>query len=479
MVDSTRGGWTQAHIDSFARSLIDDDPDNDRDIFPRIWNYYCHGDSAPEYDAVRFVVNGKTYTRIRTDIYFQEDCCINTCGEGGCPSSWSSDCKRGNFVECGGYGVYRGQNRLVTTGGLCPADRPDTPEFVARSSVWSHELAHLCDKANKRFIDPANSELLATGAEYLSGERWNKYPDNPRATEYDVSLMTGNPNNLNCNGSETRCKYNQYRLFNAYLFEHFSGSADSLDLVYRWMRYQEDGKYLTSFRGLGNVLMEPPFAERIEGETPAEKMGNLYQRFAMARFADEPHAFDGRFGFGPEVSPRFMRFFEWHEKAALARSRVVPPVIRIRADAAPDTVTEWQDSEQPSAEPEPLRVVTTGTDYILFVADSASFAGDDRTLRIRILGTGPVPANQSFRLGTLSYDRPRLPLYDQVPIAAVEDVGGPSLSPADTLDVEFTVDGFGGETQAVAVVFSMVEATLSESFWGVEDMDYRVVYSLD
>jgi hypothetical protein len=473
MVDSLDGGWNQEDIDRFANALINDDPDDDQDIFPRIWNYFCHGDSAAAHDSVRFVVGGKTFTKIRTDVYFQADCCLNTCGEEGCPNTWSSDCKRGGWIECNGFGVYRGENRFAIAGGLCPAERPLSPKEVA-APVWSHELSHLCDKANKRFVDTANSELLATAAEYLAGDRWTRRPDIPRSTEYDVSLMTQNRNNLRCAGSEVRCKYNQYRLWNGYLFEHFSGSADSLDIVYRWIRYQEDGEYITSFRGLGHVLMESPFANRVDGETPAEKMGALYQRFAIARYVDEPSAFEGRYGFGPEVSPRHMRFFEWPDTVAISRARAVPPVIRV--GDRPDTLSEWRDPVQPWAEPEPCRVLTTGTDYLLFLAD-LSITGE-RMLSIRIRGQEPIPENQSFRIGPVTYDRLDSVLYDHVPVSVVENVGVPHVYPAETLDVEFTVAEFGAGAQAVLVVFSMVQETLTKEFRGVENMDYEVIYSL-
>lgn len=478
MVDSANGGWTQADIDSFCLNLIDADPDNSDDIFPLIWNYYCHGDSAAAYDSVFFQTGKKPFDRIRTDLYFQEDCCINTCDDGGCPGTWSKTCRQGGWIECGGFGVYRGENRFSTAGGLCPDEVPFRPWQVARSPVWSHELSHLCDKANKQFIDPANSEMLATGAEYLAGERWNHWPDIPRSTEYDVSLMTGNPNNHSCGGNETRCKYNQYRLFNAYLFEHFSGEADSLDLVYRWLRYQENGKYITTFRGLGHVITEEPFADRIPGVGPHEKMGALYHRYAIARYVDEPVAFEGIFGFGEEVSPRFMRFFEWPDTVAMPRSKVIPPVIQVGVDTM-GSMSEWRDPVQPWAGAEPLRVLTTGTDYLLFVADSTLSSTESRTLRIQIRGTEPIPENQSFRIGYAAYDTAAVPLYDHVPVQMVENVDLPHVLPEDTLDMVFTIPDFGAGTRGAVVVFSMVQEELQKSFWGVMNMDYEISYRLE
>ena len=456
MVDPAHDGWTQDDIVSLARMLV-----LKPGILSRVWNYYGPGSSRDAEHPFSFALRGRTYSRIRVDVYFQEDCCRNKCGGGGCPGSWPDSCREGDWVECSGFGVYRGENRFMVGGGVCPEPGPRRPEVVAAGTM-AHEMAHLCHNVRDPYADTAFSELLATGAEYLTGERWKGPVLQPRSSEYDVSLKSGNENNLRCVGSESICKYNHYRLWNAYLFSHFSESPDSLDLVYRWIHHGRP-----SWGGLAQVLLEEPFASSLPGGSPGEKLGTLYQRFAMARYMDA----SGDYGFGGDVSPGAMHFFEWPDTLALPRCRVIPPVVRLGTNGA-RTFTSWRDPVQPWAGEEPCRVLTTGTDYWIALATP----GRERALNVRVRGRHPVPANQSFRLGYVTYAASDSMLCRKAPLEIVENVMN-TASLGDSLDVRFRVPHFGSTAKSVLVVLSMVEKEPTDSFWGVQSFDYEIAFS--
>jgi hypothetical protein len=455
MLDASQDGWSQDDIVALARMLV-----VKPGILTRVWNYYGPGSGSITGFPFSFTSRGKTYARIRVDVYAQEDCCRNKCGGGGCPGSWPDSCREGDWVECGGFGVYRGGNWFMVGGNLCPEPTPRRPVVVAGGTM-AHEMAHLCHFVRDPYADSGFSELLATGAEYLTGERWQEPVLNPRSSEYDVSLKSGNQNNLRCVGSEAICKYNQYRLWNAYLFTHFPGAADSLDLVYRWIHHGRP-----SWGGLGQVLLQEPFASQIPGGSAGEKLGTLYQRFAMARYMDA----SGDYGFGPEVSPWAMHFFEWPDTAALIRARAIPPTVRL-GQTASRSYTSWQDPVQPWGGDEPCRVLTTGTDYWIALATP----GRERTLNVRIRGRQPVPENQAFRLGYVTYADADSMLCRKPPLEVVENVID-AAAIRDSLDVRLNVPHFGGTAKSVLLVLSMVEKEPTLSFWGVQSFDYEITF---
>jgi hypothetical protein len=456
MLDASQDGWSQDDIVALARMLV-----VKPGILTRVWNYYGPGSGSITGFPFSFTSRGKTYARIRVDVYAQEDCCRNKCGGSGCPGSWPDSCREGDWVECGGFGVYRGGNWFMVGGNLCPEPTPRRPVVVAGGTM-AHEMAHLCHFVRDPYADSGFSELLATGAEYLTGERWQEPVLNPRSSEYDVSLKSGNQNNLRCVGSEAICKYNQYRLWNAYLFTHFPGAADSLDLVYRWIHHGRP-----SWGGLGQVLLQEPFQSQIPGGSAGEKLGTLYQRFAMARYMDAP----GDYGFGPEVSPRAMHFFEWPDTAALIRARAIPPTVRL-GQTASRTYTSWRDPVQPWGGDEPCRVLTTGTDYWIALATP----GRERTLNVRIRGRQPVPENQTFRLGYVTYADADSMLCRKPPLEVVENVIE-AAAIRDSLDVRLNVPHFGGTAKSVLLVLSMVEKEPTLSFWGVQSFDYEITFA--
>ena len=456
MLEPAPEGWSQNDIVALARMLV-----VNPGTLKRVWDYYGPGSGTIPGHPFSFALHGKTYSRIRLDVYSQLDCCRNKCGGGGCPDAWPDSCREGNWVECGGFGMYRYGNWFMVGGSVCPDLVPRRPEVIAKGTV-AHEMAHLCHFVLDPYADTGFSELLATGAEYVTGERWAGPVLHPRSTEYDVSLKTGNANNLRCVGSEAICKYNHYRLWNAYLFTHFPGAADSLDLVYRWIHH---GK--PSWGGLAQVLLEEPFASRIPGTSAGEKLATLYQRFAMARYMDS----SGDYGFGPEVTPKAMHFFEWPDTLAIPRARVIPPAIRLGPNAS-YTFTAWRDPVQPWGGDEPCRVLTTGTDYWVLLAKP----GRERMLTVRIQGRRHIPQNQSLRLGYATYAASDSVLCGKAPLQVVENAI-PGTAPGDSLDVRVHLPQFGGKVNSVLVVLSMVEKEPSETFWGVEAFDYAISFS--
>ena len=461
MLDPSQSGWSERDVLSFARLLMAPAKSPRPGILSRVWDYYGPKNAGSPEEGLSLTTHGRRYSRFRVDVYFQDDCCRNRCGGEGCPAAWPDSCKDGGWVECGGFGVFRGGNWIMVSGGNCPDPSPVSPE-VAAGPVVAHEMAHLSHMARDPYADVAFSELLAVGAEYVTGERWQKPSPNPRSTEYDVSLKSGSEDNVRCAGREVLCKYQQFRLWNAYLFSHFSGSGvDSLDLVYRWVH-----RDTLSWRGLAMTLLEEPFARQIDGKTGGEKLGNLYHRFAMARYMDT----NGVFGFGPDVSPRAMRFFEWPDTLALPRRQAVPPVVRLRSDER-RAFSSWRDPVQPWAGEEPCRVLTTGSDYWVVLAAG----GSERPLSIHV--RGPVPPNQSFRLGYATYAERDSVLCRKTPLSVAEDVIKGSALHGDTLDAEFVVPGFGGGVGSVLVVLSMVESEPTETFWGVRAADYEIAFS--
>ncbi|NNF07846.1 MAG: hypothetical protein HKN21_13870, partial [Candidatus Eisenbacteria bacterium] len=214
MLDSTNGGWAQADVDSLTLSIFDNDSTNTTDVFPLLWEYFCHGDDAAAVDSVDFTIksNSSHFTTIDLWVYDQEDF--------GCP-------RVSNI--CAGFGYYvPGTNDFYTLGARLGQDAVD-PKTVASDNGTTHELTHLMDAINRDSNDDKvysggpvawpNSELISTLGEYHAGARWDgQYLT--YSPEYDVSLMCCNDNNFedlgspgNPGTSETRAKYIVYRLW--------------------------------------------------------------------------------------------------------------------------------------------------------------------------------------------------------------------------------------------------------------------------
>jgi len=170
------------------------------------------------------------------------------------------------------------------------------------------------------------------------------------------------------------------------------------------------------------------------------------------------------------VSPRAMHFFEWPDTAALIRARAIPPTVRL-GQTASRTYTSWRDPVQPWGGDEPCRVLTTGTDYWIALATP----GRERTLNVRIRGRQPVPDNQTFRLGYVTYADADSMLCRKPPLEVVENVIE-AAAIRDSLDVRLNVPHFGGTAKSVLLVLSMVEKEPTLSFWGVQSFDYEITF---
>jgi hypothetical protein len=505
LVDHATTGWSADSVDAFTRAIHDSAAAGGPQLFKKIWDFYCYTDSAAGADTISFkqVVGFNqtaTFNKIDAHVYH------------------SADFSSGYEAACNGY--FRPGTGIIAVAAACGNSSlpPKNPFRVARELGFAHELAHLCDYANKAALakvqaNVMNSEALSTGAEYVGGARWRNY--GLRSPEYDVSLMYGNSNNFAPPGGAVLFPYDHWRLFNAYLFTHLTGytSADSSTLVYKWIRQNTPtvGER-TGFVGLGTTLMQGPFASQIPGSRAAEKLGNLMHRFAIARYLNNSSYAGGIYGFGTEVSTTYFRLFNWIDQA-FARVRTLPPLRKLGAphgDGLPDTLSKLIDPVDPIPSTaqnkkhlteccyqgqyyEPVRIVMSGSDYFIFSADSTYFATNhDRELSIRVRGTEAVPFYSSggiylrtgFRLGYVTYDSYDSVLVGKTILSSTETVPITYVASGDTLDTSFTIPRFGKTNKGVLVVFTMVPDSLTvytnfgnQNGFGLDyDMNYVLIH---
>src|SRR5262245_21731917 len=74
MLEPAEGAWSQDDIVALERKLI-----VNPGILQRVWQYYGPDSAAVSGYPFSFTSHGKTYSRIRVDVYAQQDCCRNKC----------------------------------------------------------------------------------------------------------------------------------------------------------------------------------------------------------------------------------------------------------------------------------------------------------------------------------------------------------------------------------------------------------------
>lgn len=116
--DHVLSRWDTEDFNYFIEKVLDDDPDNSDDIFPKVWDYLCFGDTDPSYDGVEFVILSTTYDKIIIRLFDRSDV-----------SSCCSYPVYGN--ECNGYS-YLTPRRWFDRHGLAP-DRSSSDEAACRA----------------------------------------------------------------------------------------------------------------------------------------------------------------------------------------------------------------------------------------------------------------------------------------------------------------------------------------------------------
>jgi hypothetical protein len=324
-----------------------------------------------------------------------------------CPANFQGDCdtlsrapyfcdKTQQSPESRGWGTFDfntvlfNVNKSQAVGcGLHTSAELAPPEEEAYRSGFAHELQHLAGGGTLEFA--------ATSGEYLAGARWEN--------SQGMSLVNQGMRELNA-GSES--PYNIYRLFHAYVFGHFAGSpaTPTDDLYYKSTRYVAPGDTAShglTYLGIAQTLASD-FAGSVPGADGHEMLGNLYHRFALARFADDSTGYAGGiYGFGDSgVSPRHFGWFEFFDYCN-ANKRVdwIPPDLTVHPGAV-GTISVWTDPDS-TLESRQLQLESFGSEYLIFRADSSYFATQPaRTLNLSVTSV-PLPINHAVKIGYLEY----------------------------------------------------------------------------
>ena len=468
-------GWSASAFDTFMTTIVDADTSTYNDVFPIVWDYFCFKDNAPTADSINFVLGSTTYTKINVALYHDLDFFHDYPSADGCDSTdnicddvfrpYESEGKGG---QCLNNLFYSVNHRLGWKQPLCSLQ---SGEEGARNLGFAHELQHLCDlvNINGTFRDNLASEFLSTAGEYVGGTRW-KNAQHVKEVNEGVGHVPSRD-----------APYNLYRLFNAYLFGHLSGSPSDLTDDYLYQVIRKDATNSVSWADMAAVLNDE-FSSEVPGADGTAKLEELYQRFAIARFADDSTYAGGIYGFGDSgVSSRDFGWFEWTDTNE-PRVNWMPPDLLLGEDVrlnGPYTISNWSDpvDSVSTTTTRQLRLLRLGSEYCILRADPSFLGGgDSRTLHFEVHSSSSVPAGTAVRVSYIAYADEAGDLFDQAIHSVVSDV--PVVS-SDTLSVPFEVPNFGDSIEAVVVVASMVEDPPSGTTWGGHGgLDISFTYGL-
>jgi len=293
MTDTVDANWEQSAVDWLALNIMDNDSTNtSNDLFAMVWDYFCIagvGDLNPSYAGVKFWLAGQdsAFTKIKITLYSPVDL--------GTPCAFQDGGSYPDVLCRGNATVLRNEIFLNAT---------SSGAWEARGH-FAHEFQHLCWAANgfqqTLGFDNAN-ETLATLAEHFA--------DTPRIAAnypYDSSVLR----------RETCDQYSKYqieRLWMTYLYETFKGGAGiSDDVIFRWIRDLTPTADQMKLTSLAEALWDPAYssASWAGGNSATERLDNVFQHFAVAKFANAPDfAPNSRYGIGTANSVLDFHFFE-------------------------------------------------------------------------------------------------------------------------------------------------------------------------
>lgn len=278
----------------------------------------------------------------------------------------------------------------------------------------------------------------------------------------------------------------------AYLFEAFDGSAATItdDLVYRWLRKEVNGQKRITMRHLAAVLAEPDFAW-IGGITGDQRLSNLFQSFAVAKFSNAVNfATDGRFGYSAYDPMRETAMFKdectWYRALCQTppetpippdldcplgpsvplisigcwNARILPPDFLLNASIENNTHLETglyalnvPGSPSFDGSKDLIDVALYGTDYIIFRADEYYQDGEEHVFHFDLRGLNPVPASGDIvKVWAVGYDAYE-GMLNQQPGSVI------FVQPLTVVNnnASLVVTSFGGRVLSVVIVVTLVE----------------------
>jgi DNA-binding beta-propeller fold protein YncE len=481
------GGWRHCQFDSVANTLLAGTSAPFSGRFPKQSDYFSFRDldSRPDYLLIPIPGSpGDTLTHIDLEIYHEEDRCTVIEGTGGYASGEVASVLGSAPGDC---------NDMVVE------PRTSARAVAVDSYVLSHEIGHVLSALNHNDVGNAFSdEFFATLNEYVAGSRYtgstHAFP-----VDYDISLHhLASPNFEVDRSGRYIDKYDEYRLFGAYLFHQFPGPSPSAtdDLVYQWVRTTSgyDSTYgaypRITLPGLAYYLddahlpndLRSYYSARFPSGDGDDRVAQLFQRYGVARFLDSKdgafHA--GRYGFESAIKPwdNFGLFHNDPNPALHYGAWIRPPEFvlddQFLASGAVSLPAVWTDPGD-ALSTERTEVWTWATDYVIFRADSADFAGlgSYPDVVVQFESEGSVPANQRVFVSAITYDQSRTDLYEHGD--RVLDV---ETTEAVYDDCHFTasleIPDFGDDTKAVVVCISMTEDALDPDAPEPSRLSYRL-----
>lgn len=457
-------GWTQADYDSFMTAVFEDTGSGFSGVFPKVWNYFCEEDLAAAEDSVEFVMdvsgNDSTFTHINISLYHELDFCRGVLPQSSCDVDPTICDPTKRTYESYGFGGQMHNSLIYAVNESEGYALPKAPlmsgaEAGGANLGFSHELGHMAIAANNGVANNGgrSGEFLATCAEFVGGTVWEN--------SYAISRVNQPISEKTYGG---RPPYNAYRLFNAYLFAHYSGSPSDItdDLIYKFAR--TPNQYFSQL----TTILNDDFGSLLPGSTVEEKTESLFSQFALARYIDSPTYAGGTYGFGNTgVSPRHFGWFEWGTHAALDTNRVLwmPPDIlcgQELRELGPFSTSTWTDTIDTtnSVKTRDLEVAPSASEYFIFRADTTylAAAGGPRDLEISIQSPSH-PSTVEFRIDYIRYNTAVGDLHLTQPSSLEIDL---PVDHTGLLDHSFSIENFGDTTKAVVVV---VTAVTSDVWW--------------
>lgn len=452
--------WDADDISYFIESIMDNDSTElSDDIFAKVWDYFCFGDSNSAYAGVRYTAYGGSIVYDRIGIYlYHSDDLPNPCQDYG--------------KMCDGYSTA-GRDFVILN------STNESLDYVLGQG-FAHEFQHVCFAANWNNMNYGYNhinETLSTLAEYMVNSWRRKEWDH----SYDDSFYWPSANS----DPQDFCQPNDYvipKIWMIYLYDHFIGSLEDItdDLVYNWLRDPQ-----LSMEGLANALAAPEYSW-LGGSTGAERLRNLVQFFAVAKFTDAPDfETNDRFGF-EDFDPvgrvgLFLDNCDWFAPGAVPAEpvdcpgapwdtlpggcwnvRMIPPsyILDSSNEQIMTTVSGIYTDDDGSHDY--IDVPTYGADYIIFKAHSYFQDGGEHEFHFSMNGgygvQGIYPEVKVWVIGYNSVeDALQLHPEDLVFIEPV-NVELTATNP-DSFRCDAVVSDFGRGVKSIVIVVAGIEKT--------------------
>ena len=482
--------WDSSSIATLLLYIVDSDSANTADIFPKVWDYFCDGDSNSSYYGIRFTPDGGAthYTKIDIYIYDKDD--FTSCGT----------C----FFENSGYSWYLGYSNDMILSATDSEDEIDQLAFEG----FAHELQHLCYCVNGLFPDEYYSvnETFSNAAQHLV--KAYQYDSLKYDISYDTSIFRGE----RC---EPNRKYLYEEIWGGYLLD--VGDNDNTDitddLVYRWTRYMSDSSREITMNSLADILADSDFAW-LGGLTGDIRLQNFFQNFLIAKYCNA-HNFKSydRFGFSSTYNPTedrglFLDICSWTPNGSSPvlpydcvqnceqdftfgacegcplindqqwwacgstgcwNVRILPPDYML--GSAHHNVMAVVDSYYTDSDgsKDTIDVAVYGTDYVIFRADTFYQDNDYHELHFRLEGENTTPSSgKEVKMWVIGYDSTEDTL--QVHPEDIAFIESSHIDP-DSTSRDVVVGDFGNSIKSVVIAITYLETTASSGY----DNDYTWV----